>query len=222
MEMTVKQDLVIDAKKRPLGKKNASKKAFRDEKIACVYYSQSENIPIAIDRSIFEKHIPKLQSNTIFELDIDGDKKRAIIQDYDFFLSNRRVSHIDFLGIEKGRAFKVGIPIELKSRAVGVTKGGTLRRFINKVRVLCKPEDIPNVLEIDIKNLDVGDIVYIRDLAAQHKNLSFLENPKKPVVAVISSRILATAEAAEKAEEKEEAAPAAETKEKEKIPEKKE
>lgn len=217
----MKQDLVIDAKKRTLGKRNVSKKAFRDEKIACIYYSQSENIPIVIDRSIFEKHIPKLQSNTVFELDIDGDKKRAIIQDYDFFLSNRRVSHIDFLGIEKGRAFKVGIPIELKSRPVGVTKGGTLRRFINKVRVLCKPEDIPNVLEIDIKNLDVGDIVYIRDLAAEHKNLSFLENPKKPVVAVISSRLIATAEAEEKAEEKE-AVPAAEAKEKEKIPEKKE
>lgn len=217
----MKQDFSIDAKKRPIGKKNASKKAFRDEKITCVYYSRSENIPITIDRYIFEKQIPKLKSNTVFQLDIDGEKKKAIIQDYNFFLLNRRVSHIDFLGLEKGRAFKLGIPVELKNRAIGVTKGGTLRRFVNKVKVLCKPEDIPDILDIDIKNLDVGDIVYIKDLATQHKNLRFLENPKKPVVAVISSRLLATAEAEAKVEEKEEAG-AVESKEKEKTSEKKE
>lgn len=189
----MEKEITIEAQERKLGVRNPARKALRNGQISCVYYTRKENIPLFVDRHDFEKKLPHINTNTLISLNIAGKEKKALIQDHSIFLFNRRLSHIDFLGVQEGEPFKVKIPLDLQGVSVGVTKGGVLRRFINSVRVLCKSVDIVPSISVDISRLDVGDIIYIRDLVKENQDITFLEPPQKPVVSILASRAAQTA-----------------------------
>jgi len=75
-------------------------------------------------------------------------------------------------------------PINFIGNAVGVKEGGILQETLHKLDVECLPRHIPEHLEVDITNLNVGDSIYIRDL--QFENITIL-NSIPEIEALINS-----------------------------------
>jgi len=66
--------------------------------------------------------------------------------------------------VKEDRPVRVLVPIQLVGKPVGAEKGGTLEEHIRQLEIVCLPSQIPEVIKIDVSELDLGDSIHIRDL----------------------------------------------------------
>lgn len=145
-----------------VGKKDA--KAVRNAGgVPCVLYGSGEQTYFSVRDVDIEKIV---FSPDVFqvELDIDGTKKKGIIQELQIHPVTDKVLHVDFLELEDGKPVKLGIPITLSGRSKGVLNGGRLQQVFRRLKVKGLPKDIPAAVDIDITNLRIGDSRRVSDL----------------------------------------------------------
>jgi large subunit ribosomal protein L25 len=73
--------------------------------------------------------------------------------------------HIDFYEVDLTRKILVKVPLVAKGKARGIEDGGMLQLVRRELEVLCLPTQIPEVLEIDITELDIGDSLHVKDIS---------------------------------------------------------
>jgi len=189
-----------------VGKKDA-KKNRNLGKVPCVLYGGKEQVHFAVDEKSFIKIIftPEV---FLINIQIDGKEFNAVLQDIQYHPVSDRVLHADFLEIMPGKPVTIAVPIKISGVAPGVLAGGKLLKKKRKIRVKALQEHLPDNIEIDISNLEIGDSVKIKDIKIE--NLEHLDSPRDMVVAVKVTRIAARDAdlyGDEEAEEGEETAP---------------
>jgi large subunit ribosomal protein L25 len=131
-----------------------------------------------------------LTTPDIFEvtLNIEGDEYKAILQDTQFHPVNDMIIHADFLEIVPGKEIKVDVPIKLTGTSTGVIKGGKLNQKLRKLRVQGLAENIPDYIEVNVTDLDLGKSVKVS--AIKSDNFTILSQPSNPVASVDIPRAL--------------------------------
>ena len=94
--------------------------------------------------------------------------------------------HVDFLEITDGKPVTIGIPVVITGTSPGVLRGGKLVKKVRKLTVKGLLKDIPEMITVDISNLEINDMIKISDLAIP--NLTFMENPGAVIISVASTR----------------------------------
>ena len=159
------EKVVLEANSRKTGSKSENKTKRKSGRIPGIFYMKGTN-PISIDVSekvikplIFtgETHLVGLKVDNNQELD-------CIIKDVQFDPVTDRVVHFDLLGLTSGETFELEVPIVFKGSAVGVKDGGVLQQHLHKLDIECLPKDIPQHLEVDVTELEIGDSIHISDL----------------------------------------------------------
>ncbi|MGC9470118.1 MAG: 50S ribosomal protein L25 [Bacteroidales bacterium] len=169
------------------GKKDAArlrKQGF----VPCVMYGGKENIHFCAPTGDFKKII---YSSHIYlvNLDLEGNHYQGLIKDIQFHPVTDEILHIDFIEALPGKDVIVNTPIHLVGDSVGIKAGGKLRQRRRYLKVKGKAEKMPEYLEIDITDLDVGKKIKVGDLSFE--DLELLDTPRALVVQVISSRLAA-------------------------------
>jgi large subunit ribosomal protein L25 len=118
---------------------------------------------------------------------------------------SRNFLHIDFYEVAMDRKIMVNVPITTTGKAKGVETGGILQIIRRELEVQCFPLDVPESIEIDITDLDIGDSIHVGDIALQ-REIEFLGEENFTVVTVVSPKIEEEEEVVEEAEEEGEAA----------------
>lgn len=72
--------------------------------------------------------------------------------------------HIDFYEISLDEEIVVNVPVEVTGRSKGVERGGFLQVVRHQLEISCVPTDMPDKIEVDVTNLDIGDSIHIGDL----------------------------------------------------------
>ena len=177
--------LAISAKSRSsVGKKDS--KALRNQgNVPCVLYGGEKQVCFFAHENDFRKlvYTPDV---FIVELNIDGDVRRAIMQDIQFHPVTDKILHIDFLEIFEDKEVTVSIPVVLNGLAVGVRNGGVLMFRRRKIITRGLPSSLPDMIEINIEDLNIGQFIYIKDLEAE--GCSFLAPENSVVVGVKTAR----------------------------------
>lgn len=188
-----------------LGKERA-KKIRRNGLIPAEVYGSHENLHISVKAHEFERIFEEIGEHSILRLNIDNKKSvEAIVKDFQIHPVNKNIIHIDFYEIEKGKKLKTEIPIRFIGTSRGVKKGGILESFLTDLEIECLPKDIPESIEVDISQLDLGDSLHVRDISVS-PGIKVLSNPEQVVVTVgVPSRAVIEEEVSE--EEAEEEAP---------------
>ena len=116
----------------------------------------------AVIRKLPKGYLP----TTVFELDIDGKKVKAIVKDIQYHPTTYRVLHLDFMVLDDKAEVEVKVPIACVGEAdcVGVKLGGFVRPVKRHVKVRCLPKDIPTDFKINIKNLGIGQAKRVGDI----------------------------------------------------------
>lgn len=171
-------------KREALGKKN-SKKLRADGLVPAVLYGADEVIHITVPFSELRKLVYTPEVHLI-ELEVEGEKHQAIIQDIQWHPVEEIMLHVDFLKVYDDKPVTVNIPVIFNGQAKGVKSGGRLKRNMRKLKVRALPEFLPDTVEIDITPLAVGDGIKVEDL--DRANLRFMDNQSNLIVGVISSR----------------------------------
>jgi large subunit ribosomal protein L25 len=167
-----------------VGKKDA--KALRDSGLVpCVLYGQGTqthfSLPdIKVEKLVFNPDVFNI------ELDIDGKKTNAIIQEIQQNPITDRVMHIDFLELDPKKAVKVALPVRLTGASRGVLAGGRLMQVFRRLRVVGLPADLPEAIIIDITKLRIGQSIRVKDL--ENDGLSISEAKNAVVVSVKMAR----------------------------------
>jgi len=199
-------------KRTALGKKDTKK--LRDNKlIPCVIYGGDEEpAHISIKASDFRKVIftPNVY---LIDLEVEGKKIEATVQDIQYHPVDDKVLHVDFLRIDENKPIKIEIPVKLEGFAAGLKAGGKVNQNLRKVKTKGLAKNMPDHLTLNIEKLEIGQSIKIEDL--DFENLEFLNPKAVPVVSIVVTRAVATEDATAAVAEGEataegEAAPAAE------------
>ncbi|WP_025761706.1 50S ribosomal protein L25/general stress protein Ctc [Dyadobacter tibetensis] len=121
-------------------------------------------------------------------LNIEGDIYNAILQEKQFHPVNDSLIHADFLQIVPGKEIKVEVPVKLTGTSAGVIKGGKMNQKLRKLRVQGLAENIPDFVEVDVTDLDLGKSVKVGAIKAE--NFVILSAPSNPIASVEIPRAL--------------------------------
>ena len=172
-------------KRTDLGKK-ATKDLRTQEHVPCVMYGGDDVIHFHAHENDF-RNLVYSHNVYIVELDIDGNKRKAVMQEIQFNPVTDKIQHIDFVEVSADKPVTINIPIELKGAAEGIKQGGKPRIKRRSLKVKGLVKYLPDRLEIDITNVDVGDVIKIGDL--DYPNLEILDPHRSMVYAIVSSRL---------------------------------
>tara|TARA_B100000902_G_scaffold392255_1_gene444370 strand:- start:58 stop:717 length:660 start_codon:yes stop_codon:yes gene_type:complete len=177
--------LAISVKERQnVGKSNT--RALRNQgNVPCVLYGGEKQVTFYAHENDFRKLV--YTPNTfVAELDIDGNKTRAIMQDIQFHPVTEKILHIDFLEIFDNKPITVSIPVILNGTPAGVRNGGNLMFRRNKIITKGLVANLPDAIEIDIEHLEIGMFTYIKDVTIE--GCEFLAPANSVVVGVKTAR----------------------------------
>ena len=167
-----------------VGKKDA--KALRNQGLVpCVLYGGEKQYHFAIP----EKHFgPVIFSPFTFvvELEVAGKKFNTIIQDAQYHPTTESMLHVDFLEVKEDKPVVVNLPIRISGVSPGVLRGGKLFTKFRKLKVKGLIAQLPELVEVKIDDLNVGDSIKINDIKIP--NVELLDKPKNIVVGVQAAR----------------------------------
>ena len=126
------------------------------------------------------------------DLDLDGQKFQAVVQEMQFHPLNDLIRHIDFLELNESKEVSMNIPVILTGTSPGVRAGGKLVQKLRKLRVKALPANMPQQIEVSLIPLEVGKSVRVDQIKIE--NARVLNNGDDTIVSVIMSRALRQAE----------------------------
>ena len=172
----MKEINVTGQKRTDLGKK-ASKTLRKEGLVPCNIYGLAEQdgkptamafaVPMTeLRKIIYTPHI------YVINLVIDGESHTAILKDIQFHPVTDAVLHVDFLEVNDQKPITIGIPVKLNGLAQGVRDGGRINLSIRKINVTAPYQVIPEHLDIDVTNLQLGKSIKVGDLSFEGLTLS--------------------------------------------------
>ena len=163
-------NFTINAKSREDTGKGASRRLRRltGEVPAIIYGGKKDAEKI----SILHKDITKALENdavysSIISLSIDGKAEDTIIKDIQRHPAKQIILHMDFLRVSKTTKLQTRVPLNFinEDTCVGVKLGGGLiAHTMTDIEVSCLPKDLPESIDVDMAEVDVGQIVHLSDL----------------------------------------------------------
>ena len=162
-------DFVLNAELREDQGKGASRRLRRAGKVPAIIYGAGKeptNIMLNHHEVAHELQNDAFYSH-ILTINIGKTKEQAILRDMQRHPSKPFVMHMDFQRVAAGEKIRVHVPLHFITEAacVGVKMGGgVLNHLAAEVEVQCLPKDLPEAIEVDVANLNVGDTIHLSDL----------------------------------------------------------
>ena len=135
----------------------------------------------------------------LIELEIEGKKSKAILQEVQTHPVTDRILHLDFLEVSDSKPFKLNLPVRLEGFSKGVRNGGNLSQNFRKLKVMGLLKDIPDAVKIDITPLTIGDKIRVSDLNIS--GLKFFDPENAVIVGVQMARAVVLEEEEEEEDE---------------------
>jgi large subunit ribosomal protein L25 len=161
----------LRAQRRGGSGRSAVKKLRAAGKVPAIIYgaeTKPENLQVSA------QDLSKLLSQAIgehllVELEVaDGDQstmRTALIQEIQHRPVGGEILHVDFQAISMDKPIQAEVPVEPLGEANGVKNfGGVLEQNIRALEVECLPKDLPDLIEVDVSQLNVGDAIHVGDI----------------------------------------------------------
>jgi len=148
--------------RKELGEKSSKK--FRNEgMIPGIFYSSSHK-PFSF--YIDKKHMYDAlrSSSRVYSLNINGKNLYGIFKDIQYHPVSEEIIHIDLYGVSLKDKITLSIPIILKGESPGIKMGGIMTQTLLEVEVICPATKVPEFIEVDMSQLELGSILHVSDL----------------------------------------------------------
>ncbi|MDX1582867.1 MAG: 50S ribosomal protein L25 [Thermoanaerobaculia bacterium] len=185
-------ELTLEVQRREETGKSAVKRLRREGIVpAVVYGGDRDTVTIKVNGRMITDLLTASEHGirSVFLLKLsDTDKSRhAMIRDYQVDPMTRELKHVDFIRVNMDETVNIEIPIQTVGMAKGQKTGGVVDFVMREMEVECLPGLIPDEIEIDISELDVGDSLRIADLKLP-EGVKSLEDEERVVVTVTLPR----------------------------------
>jgi large subunit ribosomal protein L25 len=216
----------LNAETRDEHGKGVARSLRRAGMVPAVLYREGKSQTIKLPKKELAKLINSMSGDQVM-VDLqfgNGEKRIALLKDYQVDPIKRELLHTDFFEVSLTEEIRVTVHVTTKGEPIGVKRdSGILQHTLREVEIECLPDKIPDMVEIDIAKLELGQSIHVSDLTFE-EGIKVLTNVEDVIVTVIPP-VVEEAPAAEVVEEaaepevakkgkKEEEEESAETKEK--------
>lgn len=159
----------LNAKKRT-GKGNSPARQLRQEGLvpAVIYGPGKAPEMLSVNFRDLEKVLKDSHKvQVLLNLNIENggrETRKAMIKELQTDPVSRRMLHVDFYEIDTNRKLLMKVPVVAKGKSAGVEMGGLLQIIRRELEVLCLPGEIPDVIELDVSGLNIGDSIHVKDI----------------------------------------------------------
>ena len=177
-----------------------STKALRNAgMVPCVLYGGQNPVHFSAEEKAFSKLVYTPEAHTVV-IELDGGKKmEGILQDIQFHPVSDKILHVDFYQLDATKEITMEVPVKITGTSPGVLLGGVLRLNQRKLKVRALPANLPDFVEANISELEMGNKLYVTKL--ETKNFKILHPDNTVVCQVrISRAAMKAAQEAAKAE----------------------
>ncbi|WP_452226580.1 50S ribosomal protein L25/general stress protein Ctc [Lacinutrix cladophorae] len=202
------KSITINGSQRESVGKKATKALRNAGQVPCVLYGGDKPVHFSAPELAFSKLVYTPNAHTVVIELANGTTFNAVLQDIQFHPVTDRILHIDFYQLFDDKEIALNIPVSLIGNSKGVKNGGVLRKNNRKLRVKALPANLPDLIEIDITPLKIGDKVSVRDLNQEKYTLLHSENT---VICQVKTSRTAVVDDEDEDDEDAAAAPAEET-----------
>ncbi|MCK1995412.1 50S ribosomal protein L25/general stress protein Ctc [Peribacillus muralis] len=154
---------------------------------AVVYGNQNGSTAISVNNIELQKTIKEIGRNGIISLDLDGKSYKVMLSDYQKDPIKNFIFHADFLIVDMSAQLQAQVRINLVGTSKGVKDGGVLQQSLHEVTITAKPNDIPDAIDVDVTELQVGDTIYISDIQS-NQQVTIDNNDEEVVASVLAPR----------------------------------
>lgn len=160
----------LQAFPRTLGRRAGAKKLRESGRIPAVIYgrqSPPQNLELN-SKAMTDLIQHSASENLLVDLQVESDarpKRLALVQEIQHHPLSGKLVHIDFHEVAENEKVTISVPVESVGEAEGVkTGGGVLEHVLFKIRARGLPKDLPEVITVDVTNLNIGDSIHLGDI----------------------------------------------------------
>jgi large subunit ribosomal protein L25 len=185
--MAEKKDYRVQAKVRDGRGKNDARRARRDGMVPITVYGGGAETVAAVAplRDLAAILRSEAGRNTIFTIEVEGfGESEVMFHDRQIDPVKGRLIHADLTRLVKGQKIEVTVPLHLTGEPIGVKeKQGVLEQIIREIEIRCEPREIPDVLDVDVSNLDVHDLLHVSDIQVSEA-IEILTDPEQVIATI--------------------------------------
>lgn len=131
-----------------------------------IYGRGTENLNLKVNAKTFNDILVRSSSeNILFNLEIEDHGTRlAFLQTIQTDPISGKTLHADFRSIDENTEITAPVPTNLHGESAGVKAGGVIEQYVHAIEIICLPKDLPETIEVDISQMQIGDSLHIGDI----------------------------------------------------------
>lgn len=186
-------NVIINLERREEKGKEKSRKMRKEGWIPAVLYSRDSKDGKAKLVKVREKELKRILqipgiTHHMLDLSLEGEMKKGIIRDLQKNPVKEEIWHVDFYEVQTGQKITLSLPVRIKGEAPGVKAGGTLELVTPELEIECPSGAIPEDIEVDVSELEVGDTIRVGDLKVP-QDVTVMKDPDEVIVVVIPPKV---------------------------------
>jgi len=123
---------------------------------------------VELDQQALLRHL-KMEAfhASILDMTVDGGREQVLLRDFQMHPWKPMVLHVDFQRVDKSRKIHMRVPLHFLNAEIapGVkVGGGVVQHVMNDIEIQCLPDDLPEFIEVDLKELQLGHSIHAAEL----------------------------------------------------------
>ncbi len=189
------KSITIEGSQRESVGKVATKALRNAGMVPCVIYGGKQPVHFAADERAFKSLVYTPNAHTVV-VDLAGTKYNAVLQDIQFHPVSDRINHIDFFELSDDKEITMEVPVKVLGTSPGVLLGGVLNLNQRRLKVKALPKNLPDFVEANISELQMGNKLYVTKLPTNNFKLMHPDNTVVCQVKISRAAMKAAQEAA--------------------------
>ena len=156
----------LDAEVRTDLGKGASRRLRHANKVPAILYGEGQE-PVSLTlehKNVFRAQQEEAFYSHVLTLNIAGKPVECLIKDMQRHPFKSIVMHLDFLRIDAKHALHTNVPVHFLNEENVAKLGATIAHHVTEIAVTCLPKDLPEFIEVDVADLEVGQTLHLSDV----------------------------------------------------------
>ncbi|GHE85114.1 50S ribosomal protein L25/general stress protein Ctc [Thalassotalea profundi] len=157
----------LDAEVRTDLGKGASRRLRHANKVPAILYGEGKE-PVSLTlahNKVFRAQQEEAFYSHVLTLNVDGKPVECLIKDMQRHPFKQVIMHLDFMRIDASHAVHTNVPVHFINEEAVVKKGAIVAHHVSEIAISCLPKNLPEFIEVDVADLEVGQTLHLSDVA---------------------------------------------------------
>jgi len=156
----------LDAEVRTDLGKGASRRLRHAKKVPAILYGEGQE-PVSLTlehKNVFRAQQEEAFYSHVLTLNIGKKKVKCLIKDMQRHPYKEVVMHLDFIRIDAKHELQANVPVHFINEENVIKLGAVVSHHVNEIAISCLPKNLPEFIEVDLADLEVGQTLHLSDV----------------------------------------------------------